>query len=42
MKFKTLVKGVIPFLIPLVITLILLNAFPQITLLIPTLLTGSV
>ncbi|MBR3795568.1 MAG: TRAP transporter large permease [Clostridia bacterium] len=42
MKFKTLVKGVIPFLIPLIITLILLNAFPQITLLIPTLLTGSV
>lgn len=42
MKFKTLVKGVIPFLIPLVITLILLNAFPQITLLVPTLLTGSV
>ena len=42
MKFKTLVKGVIPFLIPLLITLILLNAFPQITLLVPTLLTGSV
>lgn len=42
MKFKTLVKGVIPFLIPLIITLILLNAFPQITLLVPTLLTGSV
>ena len=42
MKFKTLVKGVIPFLIPLLITPILLNAFPQITLLVPTLLTGSV
>ncbi|MBR6667774.1 MAG: TRAP transporter large permease [Clostridia bacterium] len=42
MKFKTLVKGIIPFLIPLLITPILLNAFPQITLLVPTLLTGSV
>lgn len=42
MKFKTLVKGVIPFLIPLVITLILLNIFPQITLALPTLLTGGV
>lgn len=42
MKFKTLVKGVIPFLIPLVITLILLNAIPEITLLLPRLLTGGV
>lgn len=42
MQFKTLVKGVIPFLIPLIITLILLNVFPQITLLLPTLLTGGV
>ena len=40
--FKTLVKGVIPFLIPLVITLILLNAFPEITLFLPRLLTGGV
>ena len=36
MQFKTLVKGVLPFLIPLIIT------FPQITLLLPTLLTGGV
>ena len=42
MKFKTLMKGVVPFLIPLIITLILLNVFPQITLLLPTLLTGGV
>lgn len=42
MQFKTLVKGVIPFLIPLVITLILLNAFPEITLILPRLLTGGV
>lgn len=42
MKFKTLMKGVVPFLIPLIITLILLNIFPQITLLLPTLLTGGV
>lgn len=42
MQFKTLVKGVLPFLIPLIITLILLNVFPQITLLLPTLLTGGV
>lgn len=42
MKFKTLMKGVIPFLIPLVITLILLNIFPQITLALPALLTGGV
>ena len=41
-KFKTLVKGVLPFLIPLIITLILLNVFPQITLFLPTLLTGGV
>ena len=42
MQFKTLVKGVLPFLIPLIITLILLNVFPQITLFLPTLLTGGV
>lgn len=42
MPFKTLVKGVLPFLIPLIITLILLNVFPQITLFLPTLLTGGV
>lgn len=42
MQFKTLMKGVVPFLIPLVITLILLNAFPEITLLLPRLLTGGV
>ena len=42
MQFKTLMKGVIPFLIPLVITLILLNVFPEITLLLPRLLTGGV
>lgn len=42
MKFKTLMKGVVPFLIPLVITLILLNIFPEITLLLPRLLTGGV
>lgn len=42
MKFKTLMKGVWPFLIPLVITLILLNIFPAITLALPKLLTGSV
>ena len=41
-QFKTLVKGVLPFLIPLIITLILLNVFPQITLFLPTLLTGGV
>ena len=42
MQFKTLMKGVVPFLIPLVITLVLLNAFPEITLLLPRLLTGGV
>ncbi len=42
MQFKTLVKGVLPFLIPLIITLILLNVFPEITLLLPRLLTGGV
>ena len=42
MQFKTLVKGVLPFLIPLIITLILLSVFPQITLFLPTLLTGGV
>ena len=42
MQFKTLMKGVLPFLIPLVITLILLNIFPEITLLLPRLLTGGV
>ena len=42
MQFKTLMKGVIPFLIPLVITLILLNVFPEITLILPRLLTGGV
>ena len=42
MQFKTLMKGVVPFLIPLVITLILLNVFPQITLFLPALLTGGV
>lgn len=42
MKFKTLMKGVVPFLIPLVITLILLNIFPEITLVLPRLLTGGV
>ena len=42
MQFKTLVKGVLPFLIPLIITLILLNVFLQITLFLPTLLTGGV
>lgn len=42
MQFKTLMKGVLPFLIPLVITLILLNVFPEITLLLPRLLTGGV
>ena len=42
MKFKTLMKGVLPFLIPLIITLILLNVFPQITLTLPRLLTGGV
>lgn len=42
MQFKTLMKGVIPFLIPLVITLILLNIFPEITLILPRLLTGGV
>ena len=42
MQFKTLMKGVVPFLIPLVITLILLNVFPEITLLLPRLLTGGV
>lgn len=42
MKFKTLMKGVVPFLIPLVITLVLLNIFPEITLFLPRLLTGGV
>ena len=42
MQFKTLMKGVLPFLIPLVITLILLNIFPEITLFLPRLLTGGV
>ncbi len=42
MQFKTLMKGVVPFLIPLVITLILLNIFPEITLILPRLLTGGV
>lgn len=42
MQFKTLMKGVIPFLIPLIITLILLNVFPEITLFLPRLLTGGV
>ena len=42
MQFKTLMKGVLPFLIPLVITLALLNIFPEITLLLPRLLTGGV
>lgn len=42
MQFKTLMKGVVPFLIPLVITLVLLNIFQEITLLLPTLLTGGV
>lgn len=42
MKFKTLMKGVLPFLIPLIITLILLNVFPEITLVLPRLLTGGV
>lgn len=42
MQFKTLMKGVVPFLIPLVITLILLNVFPEITLILPRLLTGGV
>lgn len=42
MQFKTLMKGVVPFLIPLIITLILLNVFPEITLLLPRLLTGGV
>ena len=41
-QFKTLVKGVLPFLIPLIITLILLNVFPQITLFLPPLLPGGV
>lgn len=41
-QFKTLVKGVIPFLIPLLITLVLLNVFPEITLFLPRLLTGGV
>ena len=41
-QLKTLVKGVLPFLIPLIIPLILLNVFPQITLFLPTLLTGGV
>ncbi|MBQ9495849.1 MAG: TRAP transporter large permease [Treponema sp.] len=40
MPFKTLVKGVVPFLIPLLITLALLSVFPKITLLLPTLLGG--
>lgn len=42
MQFKTLMKGVVPFLIPLVITLVLLNIFPEITLVLPRLLTGGV
>ena len=42
MPFKTLVKGVLPFLVPLLITLVLLNVFPQITLFLPALLTGGV
>ena len=42
MQFKTLMKGVVPFLIPLVITLVLLNIFPEITLLLPRLHTGGV
>ena len=42
MPFKTLVKGVLPFLVPLLITLVLLNVFPQITLILPQLLTGGV
>ncbi len=42
MQFKTLMKGVVPFLIPLIITLILLNVFPEITLILPRLLTGGV
>ena len=41
-EFKTLVKGTIPFLIPLIITLILLVIFPEITLFLPRILTGSV
>ena len=42
MKFKTLMRGVLPCLIPVIITLILLNVFPQITLTLPRLLTGGV
>lgn len=42
MQFKTLVKGVLPFLVPLLITLVLLNVFPEITLFLPRLLTGGV
>ncbi|MDO5401493.1 MAG: TRAP transporter large permease [Eubacteriales bacterium] len=42
MPFKTLMKGVLPFLIPLLITLVLLNIFPQITLTLPMLFTGGV
>ena len=33
--FNTLVKGTLPFLIPLLISLVLLSAFPQICLFIP-------
>lgn len=39
-EFKTLVKGVLPFLLPLLLTLILLSVFPQITLILPEILTG--
>ncbi|MDR1534739.1 MAG: TRAP transporter large permease [Planctomycetota bacterium] len=38
--FKTLVRGVAPFLIPLLATLLLLTAFPEISLFLPKLLTG--
>ncbi len=38
--FKTMVRGVVPFLIPLVITLVLLTVFPEISLFLPRLLTG--
>lgn len=37
--FKTMVRGVVPFLIPLIITLVLLTIFPEISLFLPKLLT---
>ena len=38
---STITKGVIPFLIPIIITLIILTIFPQIVLFVPNLILGA-